>query len=72
MWASTAQAAFLHGRFVWCHWDVEEMVAMQPRFQADPGFLRIGLQGIPPISMARTFEKIAEWDKAGKAEPCVS
>ena len=36
---------------------------MKPKFEADPGFLRIGLQGIPSVSMQETFAKIAELDK---------
>ena len=66
VWASTKQAAFLHGRFVWCHWDVDELVTMKPRLEADPGFLRIGLQGLPSVTVANTFGTIAEWDEAAK------
>lgn len=67
MWAATKAAAFLHGRFVWCNWDVDELLAMKSHFESEPGFLKIGLQGIPPISVVETFGKIAEWDKAEKS-----
>jgi hypothetical protein len=63
VWASTQQAqdAALHGRFVWANWDVTELVAMKPKFEADPGFLRIGLQGVPSLNIMETFAKIAEF-----------
>ena len=40
---------------------------MKPRFETDPGFLRIGLQGVPSVNLADTFAQIAEWEKAEKA-----
>ncbi|RDW80982.1 hypothetical protein BP5796_05680 [Coleophoma crateriformis] len=46
VWASTKKAAFLHGRFVWTNWDVDELIAMKPKFEADQGFLKVGLQGV--------------------------
>ncbi|RAO72824.1 uncharacterized protein BHQ10_008836 [Talaromyces amestolkiae] len=46
VWAATKKAAFLHGRFVWANWDVEELISMKDKFEADPGFLRAGLQGV--------------------------
>jgi hypothetical protein len=47
VWAATKQAEFLHGRFVWANWDVEELAAMKE--MADPGFLKMGLQSIDPV-----------------------
>ena len=46
VWASTKKAAFLHGRFVWVNWDVDELIAMKAKLEADPGFLKVGLQGV--------------------------
>jgi len=51
VWAATPHAAFLHGRFVWASWDVEELAQMKKEF-SDPGFLQFGLQGIPPVSLS--------------------
>ena len=34
---------FLHGRFVWAHWDVDELVAMKESVEGDGGLLKIGL-----------------------------
>ncbi|KAH7115061.1 hypothetical protein B0J11DRAFT_539754 [Dendryphion nanum] len=46
VWAATKQAAFLHGRFVWTTWDVEELAALKPKIEEDKGFLKVGLQGV--------------------------
>ncbi|KAK7227932.1 hypothetical protein V2G26_000102 [Clonostachys chloroleuca] len=46
VWAATKKAQFLHGRFLWTNWDVEELMAMKVKFEADQGFLRPGLQGV--------------------------
>ena len=54
VWASTSQAAFLHGRFVWTDWDVDELLAMKEKFN-DAGFLKFGLQGVDPVSPAAFF-----------------
>lgn len=42
LWAATKEAAFLHGRFVWASWDVEELAAgeIRNRIDNDPYFLR--------------------------------
>lgn len=45
VWASTKKASFLHGRFVWAAWDVEELMEMKSKIEVDTGFLRMGLQG---------------------------
>lgn len=45
VWAATKKASFLHGRFLWTNWDVEELMSMKDKFEADQGFLRPGLQG---------------------------
>lgn len=46
VWAATKRAAFLHGRFVWTNWDVEELAALNPKLEEDKGFLKVGLQGV--------------------------
>lgn len=40
---------------------------MKPRLESDPGFLRIGLQGMPSVTVTNTFGTIAEWDRAAKS-----
>jgi hypothetical protein len=54
VWASTKQAKFLHGRFLWTDWGVEELLEMKEKFQ-DPGFLKIGLQGVDPVTPAALY-----------------
>ncbi|KAI1318158.1 NAD(P)-binding protein [Xylariaceae sp. FL0255] len=48
VWASSSEAAFLHGRFVWAAWDVDELKtgAIRERIDSDPDFLRVGIQGL--------------------------
>ncbi|KAK8063039.1 hypothetical protein PG997_015136 [Apiospora hydei] len=42
------EAAFLHGRFVWNEWDVDEMKSgdLRKKIDEDPTYLRIGVHGI--------------------------
>lgn len=42
VWAASKEAAFLHGRFVWASWDVEEMASgnVRKQIEDDPYFLR--------------------------------
>jgi NAD(P)-dependent dehydrogenase (short-subunit alcohol dehydrogenase family) len=48
VWAASKEAAFLHGRFVWCSWDVEEMRGgeVRKRMQEDPYYLRASIVGL--------------------------
>ena len=55
VWAATKKAAFLHGRFVWTSWDVDELYAMRSKIEADKGFLKIGLQGVASQDFGMLF-----------------
>ncbi|KAK9423157.1 putative Short-chain dehydrogenase [Seiridium unicorne] len=48
VWASTKEAAFLHGRYVWAPWDVTELAngPVRKRINEDPDFLRVGVVGL--------------------------
>lgn len=48
VWASSKEAAFLHGRFVWSFWDVDELAKgdTRARINGDAGYLRIGMMGM--------------------------
>ncbi|KAH8889422.1 NAD(P)-binding protein [Thozetella sp. PMI_491] len=48
VWAASNEAKFLHGRFVWATWDVDEMkgVEFRQRLEEDPSFLKIGVHGL--------------------------
>jgi NAD(P)-dependent dehydrogenase (short-subunit alcohol dehydrogenase family) len=66
VWLSTKAASFLHGRFVWANWDVDELVAMKPKIQSEPGFLKMGLQGVEMVG-PDLFAQIAELEKREKS-----
>jgi hypothetical protein len=48
VWAASPEAEFLHGRFVWAGWDVDELRAgeLRKRIEEDPNFLKIGVLGL--------------------------
>jgi hypothetical protein len=48
VWAASAEARFLHGRFVWTEWDVEELKSgeIRKRIDEDPQYLQIGVKGL--------------------------
>ncbi|KAI1636377.1 putative short-chain dehydrogenase [Biscogniauxia mediterranea] len=48
VWAASPEARFLHGRFVWVNWDVDELKtgSIRERIDNDPDFLKIGVNGL--------------------------
>lgn len=42
LWLAGPETTFLHGRFVWANWDVDELIALKGRLD-DERFLTIGL-----------------------------
>ncbi|KAI8723654.1 hypothetical protein NCS52_00221800 [Fusarium sp. LHS14.1] len=48
VWAASDEVAFLHGRFIWARWDVEELASgeIRERLESDEKFLRIGVHGL--------------------------
>ncbi|KAJ4157674.1 hypothetical protein NW754_009322 [Fusarium falciforme] len=48
LWASTSQATFLHGRFAWAAWDVDELRSgdVRRRIDTDPRFLTLQFVGL--------------------------
>ncbi|KAL1859003.1 hypothetical protein VTK73DRAFT_7707 [Phialemonium thermophilum] len=48
VWAASSEARFLHGRFVWNEWDVDELKSgdIRKRIDEDESFLRIGVVGL--------------------------
>ncbi|WAO89961.1 Hypothetical protein NCS54_00736500 [Fusarium falciforme] len=48
LWASTSQATFLHGRFAWAAWDVDELRSgdVKRRMDTDPEFLTLQFVGL--------------------------
>jgi hypothetical protein len=43
VWLTSPEADFLKGRFLWSHWDVEELIAKKQQIEADPNALKITL-----------------------------
>ncbi|KPI40686.1 uncharacterized protein AB675_10801 [Cyphellophora attinorum] len=48
VWAASDEAKFIHGRFVWAAWDVDEMKAgeVASRVKSDISFLKVGVPGL--------------------------
>ncbi|KAI3316648.1 NAD(P)-binding protein [Xylariaceae sp. AK1471] len=48
VWAASDEAAFLHGRYTWTEWDVEELSSgeIRHRIDNDSKYLRLGLLGL--------------------------
>ncbi|KAJ5544704.1 short-chain dehydrogenase/reductase [Penicillium sp. DV-2018c] len=63
VWASTPAAGFLHGRFVWANWDVDELMARQTEISSQDGMLKIGLQGSEYVDIRNIFQRIIEKEK---------
>ncbi|SMY20975.1 unnamed protein product [Zymoseptoria tritici ST99CH_1A5] len=43
VWLSGSEGAFLHGRFLWANWDVDELIELKDKVAKDPTFLKLGL-----------------------------
>jgi hypothetical protein len=46
VWLACPEATFLHGRFVWANWDVDELKAEKEEIERNPLLLTMGLEGI--------------------------
>ncbi|KAJ3873336.1 short-chain dehydrogenase/reductase [Lentinula edodes] len=60
VWAASPEASWLHGRFVWAHWDVDELKTNKEflkRMEEEKGFLRVAVQGLKEISMKAFLNK---------------
>ncbi|KAJ4484994.1 short-chain dehydrogenase/reductase [Lentinula edodes] len=60
VWSASPEAAWLHGRFVWAHWDVDELKAdneIRKRLEQETGFLKVGVQGLTEISETSFLKK---------------
>ncbi|KAL7904127.1 NAD(P)-binding protein [Trichoderma velutinum] len=60
VWLATDSAKFLHGKFVWSNWDVDELLDRQSEITKDAGMLRIGLQGTEFLNITTMFEDIKD------------
>jgi hypothetical protein len=48
VWAASKEASFLHGRYVWAAWDVEELAQSEvvERLEKDRDYLKISVKGL--------------------------
>lgn len=48
MWATSPEASFLHGRFLWANWDVDELKSgeLRKKIDEDPLLFKIGVRGL--------------------------
>jgi NAD(P)-dependent dehydrogenase (short-subunit alcohol dehydrogenase family) len=48
VWAASSEASFLHGRFVWANWDVDELKSgpVGEQIDSDEHFLKVGIEGL--------------------------
>ncbi|KAE9391962.1 short-chain dehydrogenase/reductase [Gymnopus androsaceus JB14] len=54
VWAASPEATWLHGRFVWAHWDVDEMKAdaeILRRLKNESDYLKIGVPGLSAVTV---------------------
>ncbi|KAK0712491.1 hypothetical protein B0T26DRAFT_803564 [Lasiosphaeria miniovina] len=54
VWAASREARFLHGRYVWASWDVDELAQgeLKKRLDSDVDFLRVSVGGIRGSNLA--------------------
>ena len=50
VWASSPEARFLSGKFVWAHWDVDELKAIDNKAQGSSLFT-MHLEGFPDVPL---------------------
>ena len=43
LWLAGPESRFLHGRFLWANWDVDELIGMKERLEKEDAYLTIGL-----------------------------
>ncbi|KAE9398978.1 short-chain dehydrogenase/reductase [Gymnopus androsaceus JB14] len=60
VWAASSEASWLHGRFVWAHWDVDELKAdreVLKLLKDENGYLKVGIQGLNAVTLEAILSK---------------
>ncbi|KAE9398976.1 NAD(P)-binding protein, partial [Gymnopus androsaceus JB14] len=60
VWAASSEASWLHGRFVWAHWDVDELKADREflkLLEEEKGYLKVGIQGLNAVTLEAMLSK---------------
>lgn len=69
VWAASREAEFLHGRFVWANWDVDEVKrVLGEQIAKEPNFLKVGMEGLSesmpnPMIPPEMLEKIMQFQQ---------
>ncbi|RFU77310.1 hypothetical protein TARUN_4928 [Trichoderma arundinaceum] len=69
VWAASREAEYLHGRFFWANWDVDEVKAvLSKQISEEPGFLKVGIEGLSenlpnPMLTPEVLQKIVEYQQ---------
>ncbi|KAM0254707.1 hypothetical protein ACHAQJ_006488 [Trichoderma viride] len=69
VWAASREAEYLHGRFVWANWDVDEVKAvLGKQISEEPNFLKVGMEGLSeslpnPMVPPEVLQKIMEYQQ---------
>jgi hypothetical protein len=58
VWASTEAARYLHGRFVWAHWDVNELAQKKNHLAENINLLSPGISGIESTTMEEAIQQL--------------
>ncbi|KAK3316917.1 hypothetical protein B0H66DRAFT_535152 [Apodospora peruviana] len=60
VWTASKEAGFLHGRFVWAMWDVDELTdvngPIRKHIQQNEDFLRMGVVGLRDTNWAEEYQ----------------
>jgi hypothetical protein len=51
VWASSPEAHFIKGKFVWAHWDVVDLKKLIEQHKDDNSFLTLTVKGIPDLGL---------------------
>ncbi|KAM7195793.1 putative short-chain dehydrogenase [Naviculisporaceae sp. PSN 640] len=44
LWLAGEETRFLHGKYVWANWDVDELIALKEKAEGDKDFLRVTVE----------------------------
>lgn len=74
VWAASREAEYLHGRFVWANWDVDEVkTVLGKQISEEPNFLKVGVEGLSeslpnPMIPPEMLEKLLQFQKSVQAK----
>jgi hypothetical protein len=68
VWAATTEAEFLHGRFVWANWDIDELKAgdIGKKIKEDAHFLQVGMEGLAESMGSPMLEELKKMAQAAQ------